>query len=386
MAVVRMDRYCSVFSVWSFRARALRSAVLVLAALACVIAGGSPTEARNATPPAAKNTASAPTVGPAVGMVTGPKTGTYIAMGRDIARALKASGLVIDVKESGGSIDNIKRIGSSENAALGIVQSDVLGFLSRSTNPDSKRIAEALRMVFPLHREEVHLLARTSITRFSDLEGKRVVIGNEASGSLITAVNLLNLMGVQPAETLRISPPEGVVAVLQNQADAMIFVGGKPVKLFTNLERLKDADGGGKADLLAQVHFVSLDDPRMLAEYAPATLTPADYGFLAAPVPTLAVTAMLVSYDFSGEGSAYKQQRCQTLSRVGQALRRALPELKAKGHPKWKEVDPAAQIGVWKRDVCAWMDAPASATPAASPARASALQNDLLKIIEEERR
>src|SRR5690242_2080317 len=67
-----------------------------------------------------------------LGIVTGPKTGTYYAIGKDIAQVAAKSNITVDVKPSQGSIDNIKRINSSENAALGIVQSDVLGFLSRS--------------------------------------------------------------------------------------------------------------------------------------------------------------------------------------------------------------------------------------------------------------
>ena len=66
-----------------------------------------------------------------IGIVSGPKTGTYYAIAKDISQVAGKAGVSVDVKTSEGSIDNIKRINSSENAALGIVQSDVLGFLSR---------------------------------------------------------------------------------------------------------------------------------------------------------------------------------------------------------------------------------------------------------------
>jgi hypothetical protein len=42
-------------------------------------------------------------------------------LGRDVAGVAKAAGLDILVKESQGSIDNVKRMDSQENAALGIV-------------------------------------------------------------------------------------------------------------------------------------------------------------------------------------------------------------------------------------------------------------------------
>ena len=104
-----------------------------------------------------------------IGIVTGPKTGTYFAFGKDIAEVAGKAGISVDVKPSEGSVDNIKRLNSSENAALGIVQSDVLGFLSRSRNPESMRIAGNLRMVFPFYNEEVHVLARRTIHPLSVL-------------------------------------------------------------------------------------------------------------------------------------------------------------------------------------------------------------------------
>src|SRR5262245_46341518 len=69
-------------------------------------------------------------------------------------------GLDILVKESDGSIANIRRMVSAETASLGIVQSDVFGLLGRSTDPQVRCIASRLRLLFPFYNEEVHWLAR----------------------------------------------------------------------------------------------------------------------------------------------------------------------------------------------------------------------------------
>lgn len=314
----------------------------------------------------------------AIGMVTGPKTGTYIAIGRDIAAAAKES-VAINVKESGGSIDNIKRISSGENAALGIVQSDVLGFLSRSKNPESIKIAENLRMVFPFYEEEVHILTRSDIKSFADLSGKRVVIGEEGSGNMLTAVNLFSMMDVTPKESLRIPPPEGIVAVLRGEADAAIFVGGKPVRLFKNLEELKNTKNEKYAEMLAKLHFLPLNEPKMLEEYKPAEITPADYNFVAEKVPTIAVTAVLVAYDFSPSGKHPHQQRCAQLRSVGDVIRANLSRLAESGHPKWQQVKLDADVGIWKKDICAW---PPHAEKPANGAK-EGLEQELMRIIKE---
>lgn len=289
----------------------------------------------------------------ALGMVTGPLTGTYIRFGNDIAKVAGESHVPVTVKESKGSVDNIRRISSTENAALGIVQSDVLGYLKRTRNPESMRVAQNLRMIFPFYKEEVHLIANKSVQTFSDLNGKRVVVGNEGSGSWLTSMNLLTMTQVKPAQMLRLSPAEGLMSVLKGQADAMIFVGGRPVKLFKNLEDLSRADSDAYRNLLQNVHFVPLDDLVMLSEYTASKITPKDYSFVDYEVPTVAVTAVLVSYKF-GEynDNPYARMRCEQLGTVANAIRTNIKNLQERGHAKWREVDLTATPGLWKRDNC----------------------------------
>lgn len=287
-----------------------------------------------------------------VGMVTGSLTGTYIRFGNDIAKVSERSKVPVLVKESKGSIDNIKRISSTENAALGIVQSDVLGYLKRTRNPESLRIAENLRMVFPFYKEEVHVLANKSISDFEDLQGKRVVVGSEGSGSWLTSMNLLSMMNVTPAEQLRLEPAEGVMAVLKGQADAMIFVAGKPVKLFKNLEDLSRSDNSEYRSLLDNVHFIPMDDSLMLKEYEHSEITPQDYAFVKESVPTVAVRAVLISYSFANQDNLYTKQRCKQIATIAGAVRRNLAYLRQNGHDKWSEVDLNALPGLWERDKC----------------------------------
>lgn len=286
----------------------------------------------------------------ALGMVTGSKTGTYIQFGNDIARVAKTAGLEILVKDSQGSIDNIKRINSKENATFGIVQSDVLGFLSRSENPEMRQVAERLRLIFPFYNEEVHLFANKSVQTFAELQGKRVVVGEQGSGTWLTAMNLLQLTGIKPAELLNLPPLQGVTAVLKGEADAMFYVAGKPVSLFTKVGNLITRPEFSA--MLTKVHFVSLDDPRMLREYQPAQIGPVDYEWLSGNVSTIAVKAVLMSFDFSGKQNAYFVKRCQQLGTLGAAIRGDIENLRQSGHPKWKEVNLDDTVGVWKLDSC----------------------------------
>jgi uncharacterized protein len=307
-----------------------------------------------------------------IGMVTGSPAGTYFQFGQDIAGVARAAGMDILVKESEGSLDNIRRLVSRENAALGIVQSDVLGFLSRSEDPEVRRIAQRLRLVFPFYNEEVHLFARKEIRSFEDLAGKRVVIGTKGSGNWVTSNNLLRLVDVKPGERIELPPPEGVSSVLMGEADAMLYVAGKPVKLFTNIGELrKDPQ---YAPLVQKAHFVPLQHERMLKEYVASTIGPVDYEWLSEAVPTVAVKSVLISFDFSRRGNPHYQKRCEDLAKLGGAIRENFAELQRTGHSKWKEVNLDQDLGLWQRDSCSQ---PARREPAKEKAE------DVFKAIKE---
>lgn len=292
----------------------------------------------------------------AIGMVTGSRTGTYIQFGNDIAQVAKTAGLNIIVKDSQGSIDNIKRMNSKENAALGIVQSDVLGFLSRSDNEELRQVAARLRLIFPFYNEEVHLFANKSIRSINDLQGKKVVIGEPGSGNWLTSMNLLQMTEVKPAELLKLPPLQAVTAVLKGEADAMFYVAGKPVSLFTKVGNLLVQPQF--AAMLANVHFVPLNDPRLLNEYPVATISHSDYDWLAGDTPTIAVKAVLMSFDFSNKNTPYFTQRCRQLAQLGRAVRGHLPELRKTGHGKWQEVNLDEGVGKWPLDRCSRSTAP----------------------------
>jgi uncharacterized protein len=283
-----------------------------------------------------------------IGMVTGSGSGTYIKFGKAIAEKAKKAGVNIIVKESDGSIANIKRLNSSENAALAIVQSDVLGFLTRGEEIEFRRNAKRLRLIFPFYNEEVHLFANKEIKRFQDLQGKRVVLGTYGSGTWLTATNLLKIAGIKPAEELKLSYADAVLAVLFGEADAMFYVAGKPVQLFNDLNAMNKEE----AVLRENVHFVPITNEKILDEYVKSDIGPGEYSWVKTTIPTVAVKAVLVSFDFSSGKSAYYRMRCKQLSKIGQSIRDNIGDLKQKGHPKWKEVDLEMKFGNWKLDKC----------------------------------
>ncbi|MEM7224680.1 MAG: TAXI family TRAP transporter solute-binding subunit [Pseudomonadota bacterium] len=274
-------------------------------------------------------------------IVTGGKSGTYIQIGRNIGELVKQFNVDLKAVESAGSIENVNAVYKRPVTPLGIVQSDVLGWIAvRSNDPELRNIAAKTRLVFPLYNEEVHVLARKGVASLADLNGKRVAIGRAGSGSELTATMMLATAGITPAETINIGAEEALARLKAGTLDAMVYVAGYPVKL------LSDQVGSGDG-----LHLLPIDDPALL-EFYPASEIPAGtYGWQASAVPVIAVKATLMTYDFP-QTSQYLRNSCAAVAKVARAIRDNIDWLRANGHPKWRQVDLDFQVPGWTQSTC----------------------------------
>src|SRR6185437_15937438 len=169
-----------------------------------------------------------------MGIITGSDKGTYYQFGLDLQKLSKPTGVNLTVHTSKGSIENIFAVYQRPGVQMGIVQSDVLAFVARvQSDPVLKRIAKKTRMVFPLYNEEIHILARSGVAEFDDLGDRRVAIGREGSGTYLTARLLFNVADVTPREMVLIDTDEALAELKAGRIDAMFYVAGYPVKLFS---------------------------------------------------------------------------------------------------------------------------------------------------------
>lgn len=284
-------------------------------------------------------------------VVVDSSTGIDAELGKDIVKASERDGLQLSLKDTEGPIDSIRGMVNPDAVSVAIVQSDVLGFLSRSNDESLRELASRLRLVFPFHQEDVHLFAQMDIERFEDLAGKRVVVGENGSRHWVTANNMLHMMKVEPGERLHLYPVEAASAVLLGEADAMFHVGEKPVKFFSNLALL--AQTPKYENLLNNVHFVPLIDSKILDEYMPTTLNSNNYSWHADQVPTVAVREVLVSFDFSSRDTAQSSAGCAQVSQLASVIRDSMGDFRQTGHAKWREIDLNQATGIWEWDSCA---------------------------------
>ncbi len=271
-------------------------------------------------------------------IVTGTENGTNVWIGRDLAKHVAGlADIDLQVLPSNGSVDNIRRLRDEPGTKLALVQSDAYRAfkdMAASGDAEAGRIIEPSRVIAPLFDAEVYFIVRAdSPLRFvHEIEGKRINIGPIGGGAAITSTTLHRLMFGKPMakeNAFTFKKEDALVRLIQNQdLDVVVVTAGQPSKLLTGVE-----PG-------VEVYFklLKLDEnhpatKRALEVYKKSTIKAANYpNWLAEDLPSLSVTTLLVTYNYSQE---FNKSR---LARFAAALCDQLPLLQKVGHPAWRQV------------------------------------------------
>lgn len=168
---------------------------------------------------------------------TGGVTGVYYPTGGAICRMMsktrKEHGIRCAVESTGGSVYNVNAVRSGE-LEFGVAQSDVQykavhgegSLADAGPNPD-------LRSVFSIHPEPFTVVARadSGITKFEDLAGKRVNVGNPGSGQRDTMEVVMGALGWDMSTfslASELQAAEQSQALCDNNIDAMVYTVGHP--------------------------------------------------------------------------------------------------------------------------------------------------------------
>lgn len=298
-------------------------------------------------------------------IAAGESTGVYAQFGREIGNTASTVDIDLLIEHSAGPVETLMAVRFTPGVQLGIVQSDAPTYLRQLAARGDIDAAAAedlmarVKLVMPLHMEEVHLLARNGIYTLADLTGQRVAIGLPDSGTAMTAATILSLAGIVPAAVETIGGEAALAALKAGQVDAMFAIAGQPVELFEQNVALDDGLG-----------FVQIDDPVVLANgYQETTVLRSNYPWSALDTPTVGIRAALVSYD-------YQRENCGLIAALSKQLRADLASLRDYGHAKWAVVDPDASVPDWQAYECAGdraegvLPLPEDTTTAVQPATA----------------
>jgi TRAP transporter TAXI family solute receptor len=191
-----------------------------------------------------------------VAMVTGAVGGGYHQFGLAMKERLAEDGLTLELHTTRGSLDNLARLtADSPDVQLGLIQSGTTRLLERAA-------LKRLEGLAALYHEPLWLFQREGeqIQRLSDLNGKRVAVGSEGSGTYAVVRSLFQTQGT-PTQlqaldggNWRMLSSDAAAAALQNgELDAAFFV--------------LPADNGRIASLIATpgLELVSLTQARAYA-------------------------------------------------------------------------------------------------------------------------
>jgi TRAP-type uncharacterized transport system substrate-binding protein len=155
----------------------------------------------------------------AVTMVTGPKGGAYHEVGKRYRDLLAQQGITLTLHPTAGALENLARLRDPRSGAeIGFLQG---GITSEKESPD----LESLGTVFyePLwffHRGVIGGNSRKV------LQGRKLSIGPEGSGTRALALELLGRHGIDLhfAELLPLAPQEAAKGLIRGEIDAALML------------------------------------------------------------------------------------------------------------------------------------------------------------------
>jgi TRAP transporter TAXI family solute receptor len=150
---------------------------------------------------------------------TGSTTGAYYKYAKAYAEKLKRHGINLEVIESSGTAENLKRLNdSSANISVAFVQTGV------ATDAENEKLESLASVAF----EPVWVLSKptSKLEKPVDLKDKRVVIGPDGSGTQPVAREILKANGIDANSATLIpkNATDGLGLLEANQADAMITI------------------------------------------------------------------------------------------------------------------------------------------------------------------
>ncbi len=137
-------------------------------------------------------------------VTTGSTGGTYYPTGAAIAKICNAhvEGVQVSAQSSGGTVNNIQLMEDGE-AELGFMDG-LYYYAYKGEGKYQGKPQKYLRALIPLYPEPVQLMVAkgSGIKSLKDFKGKRISIGAVASGTEVTAKQLLKAAGLDPEKDI----------------------------------------------------------------------------------------------------------------------------------------------------------------------------------------
>src|SRR3954454_12788045 len=173
-------------------------------------------------------------------IATGGTGGVYYPLGGGMANVLSkyVPGVQATARVTGGSVDNLKLIGSGQSEVAFTMADAALDALKGEDKFRGAKVNVRTLMVLYPNRMHVVSIEGTGIEKMADLKGKRVSTGSPGSATEVMAFRVIEAAGLDRDKDMRrerLGAAESVNAIKDRKIDAFFWVGGLPTAAVTDL-------------------------------------------------------------------------------------------------------------------------------------------------------
>jgi TRAP transporter TAXI family solute receptor len=140
-----------------------------------------------------------------IAIATGGTGGVYYPLGGGMANVLSkyVPGMQASARVTGGSVDNLKLIGSQQSEVALVMVDAALDALKGEDKFKGSPVEVRTLMVLYPNRMHVVTIDGTGIEKMSDLKGKRVSTGSPGSATEVMAFRLIEAAGLDKDKDMK---------------------------------------------------------------------------------------------------------------------------------------------------------------------------------------
>jgi uncharacterized protein len=239
-------------------------------------------------------------------IATGGTGGVYYPLGGGMASVLSKHipGLQATAEVTGGSVDNLKLIGSGKPyIALSMADAALDAAQGKDKFTSGKVPVRTLMILYP-NRMHVVSVEGTGVTKFADLKGKRVSTGSPGSATEVMAFRVIEAAGLDKDKDLkreRLGVAESVNALKDKKIDTFFWVGGLPTAAVTDLANTP----GAKIKMIDHSDQVAKMNAKYGNLYIEDTIAKSIYKGMETDNKQATVWNILVAHESMDEKTAY---------------------------------------------------------------------------------
>ena len=239
-------------------------------------------------------------------IATGGTGGVYYPLGGALAAALQKNipGLTATAEVTGGSVDNLKLIGSGKPyVAFAMTDASLDAYKGEDKFKGQKVAMKTLMVLYP-NRMHVVSVEGKGINKMADLKGKRVSTGSPGSATEVMAFRVIEAAGLDKDKDMkreRLGAAESTNAIKDGKIDAYFFVGGLPTAAVTDLANTP----GTKIKMVDHAETVAAMNKKYGNLYVEDSIPKAMYRGMEADNKQATVMNILVAPDSMDEKTAY---------------------------------------------------------------------------------